>query len=124
VIETLPLDGGDLVALRARGKLTHEDYANAIIPRLEQAIAEHESVRCLVVLDEAYQGITSEAVWDDLEFDVKHRRDFERIAVVSDDRWVRLGVRVASPFFGGEVRLFDVDERPAAERWIQEGRAA
>lgn len=123
MIESLPIDAGDVVALRVHGKLTHEDYSDRILPRLERAIGEHGKVRCLCVLDEAFEGVTPGAVWDELKFDVAHRKDFERIAIVSDDRWVRVAVQMSRPFFGGEVRLFRVDERPAAEAWVQEGRA-
>jgi hypothetical protein len=119
MIETLPLDGGDLVALRAHGMLTHQDYRDRIVPRLEQAILEHGTARLLCVLDEDFKGITAAAAWDDLRFDAAHRKDFTRIALVTDSGLVRAATRVFLPFFGGESRLFSLAERAEAERWIQ-----
>ena len=39
---------GDLVCLKAAGKLTDEDY-KAMMPQLEAVIAEHGSLRLLAV---------------------------------------------------------------------------
>lgn len=121
MIETMPIDGGALVALRASGKLTRGDYEQTILPRLEGALREHERLRCLCVLGEDFQGITPGAAWEDLKFDVAHRKDFERIAIVTDHGLVRAAARLSSPLFSGELRLFDVADRGRAEAWVQEG---
>ncbi len=53
-------------------------------------------------------------------FDMKHRNDYERVAVVGDQRWHDWATRLFQPIAGGEVRYFDASERYAAERWIEQ----
>jgi len=122
MIELLPMNGGDVVAVRGRGKLTHADYEDVLLPRLYQALREHGAARLLCVLGHDFDGITPAATRDDLKFDASHRRDFTRIAVVTDDRWVRVAMGISRPFFGGEMRVYALSELGDAEAWIGEGR--
>lgn len=121
MIHKLSIDGGRLVALRVTGKLTREDYQNDILPRLERALVVYDRLRCLCVLDEQYEGITPGAAWEEVRFDAEHRKDFERIAIVSDDEMVRAAVRLGRPLFAGDVRLFANGDRQVAETWIRDG---
>ena len=70
--------------LHVDGKLRAEDY-DAMIPKLEQAIAEQGKLRCLVALDD-FAGFTPSALADELKFDVRHHDDFERCAIVGDSK--------------------------------------
>ncbi len=119
MIRILPLDSGELVALCGQGKLTQSDYRDVLIPRLKRAIELHGDIRLLCVLGEDFEGVTAAAAWTDLKFDLEHRKDFDRIAIVTDSDWVRTAMRMAQPFFSGELRLFPLADRLAAERWIQ-----
>jgi hypothetical protein len=122
MIQTLPIDGGDLIALQVSDRLTHADYRDTIVPRLENALREHERVRCLVVLGPDGAGITPTALWDELKLDFAHRKDFERVALVTDDVIVRTAARLVRPLFRGDVRIFSMADQAEAQRWIQEGR--
>jgi hypothetical protein len=99
------------------GLLQHSDYEQ-IVPELEKLL-EHGKARILVELNE-FKGFTPAALVDELKFEIRHRKDFDRIAVVSDSKVSELGVRLVKPFFDGEVKIFDKEERRAAVRWIQE----
>lgn len=121
MIRFLSCDGSRVVALRAIGKLTHGDYHATILPRLERALAEDGKLLFIGVLGHDYEGMTPHAVWDDLKFDVAHRRDFERLAIVSDHLLVRTAVRVFGPLFSGEVRLFALQRLHQAEQWLLDG---
>ncbi len=99
------------------GLLQHSDYEQ-IVPELEKLL-EHGKARVLLELND-FKGFTPKALVDELKFDLKHRKDFDRIAVVSDSRVSDLGVRLVKPFFDGEIKIFDKDERMAAVRWLQE----
>lgn len=116
MIELLPESEGRFVALRAAGKLTDRDYKQ-IVPKLEVLIKEHGPIRLLVDMTE-FDGWTAMAAWDDLIFGLRHRKDFERIALVGEARWVGLAARMADAVIKGEARRFKTENRQIAWDYI------
>ena len=113
-IEGLP---PDVMAIKASGKVTHEDYRNTLIPKAEAMIATGP-IRMLYVIGRDFKGFELEALWDDGVFGIRHWHDFSHIAVVTDHTWVTAMVNMFKPFFHGDVRLFGLAELPAAKDWI------
>jgi len=102
------------IEIEARGRLTRDDYTR-VAPELDRLVTDRGRLRVLIRL-EGFEGWTARAALDELRLDVRHRKDFEKTAVVGDSTWERVATRIAEPFFSGEVRFFkDVD---AAERWL------
>jgi len=111
---------GNLLWLRATGKLTHRDYLEVLIPRLEEVIREHGQSRLLFHLDPEFQGWELGALWDDFKFDLKHRDDFEKLAVVGASRWADAAMKIFARFMTGEVRTLLPEQLAEAWEWIQE----
>ena len=59
-----------------------------------------------------------EALWGDGVFGLRHWHDFSHVAVVTDHAWLSAMVNMFKPFFHGEVRLFGLDQLPAAKDWV------
>ena len=53
MIEVFEHDG-NIIYLQANGKLTHDDYQQVLIPRLEQVINEHGKARVLLAMGESF----------------------------------------------------------------------
>lgn len=113
-IDGLP---SDVLAVEAKGQITHDDYRTALIPKAEVMMAKGP-IKMLYLVGEAFTGFDLEALWDDGAFGLKHWHDFSRIAVVTDHTWVRAMVSMFTPFFRGEVHLFRLSQLPAAKDWI------
>jgi len=114
---TLSKDETGLTRIDVSGRLEHSDYER-VMPELE-ALVEHGKARVLLELHD-FRGFSPAALLDELKFDIKHRKDFERVAVVSDSAFQELGIRMVRPFFAGRVKIFDTTERSAAEAWIRQ----
>jgi len=114
---TLRKDETGLTRIEVSGRLEHSDYER-VLPELE-ALVEHGKARVLLELHD-FKGFSPAALVDELKFDFRHRKDFERVAVVSDSALQELGVRMVRPFFAGRVKIFDTTERDAAEVWIRQ----
>lgn len=99
------------------GKVTGNDYEK-LVPKLESEIDMHGKLRILFDVSEL-DSIEPKAIWEDLKFDVKHREDYECLAVVGDERWHEWVTKMFKPFTTGEVRYFDEDEREQALAWIR-----
>jgi hypothetical protein len=92
----------DVMAVEARGKITHEDYRDTLIPRAEATMAKGP-IKLLYVLVDDISGVDPEAIWDDSTFGLAHCHDFSRIAVVTDHPWIITTINMFKPFFRGEV---------------------
>lgn len=113
-IEGLP---DDVLAIEASGKITHQDYRDVLIPRAEALMAKGPA-KMLYVLGHDLTGFELEALWDDTAFGVKHWRAFSRIAVVSDQPWIRACVSMFAPLFPAEIRMFGLSDMSTAKTWI------
>lgn len=116
LIEGLP---SDVLGVEASGTVTPEDYRAVLIPAAEAKLAQGP-VKMLYVTGPAFAGYALEAMWADTTFGLRHWRDFPRIAVVTENAWLRTAVTMFTPFFPGEVRLFDNADLAAAKTWIAE----
>ena len=107
----------DVLAIEAIGKVTHEDYQTILIPMAEAMMAKGP-IKMIYIIGKEFTGYNLEALWDDGAFGIKHWREFRRIAVVTDQAWIRASISMFAPFFPAEVRLFDLSEFSAAQVWI------
>ena len=65
-----------------------------------------------------YEKFEGDALWDDAKMGMKHLTDFEKIAVVADDKWIRRSIKAFGWLMPGEVRLFEGGELEEAKAWI------
>lgn len=120
MLEVMPESTGKILWLRAAERLTDQDYREVFIPRLESIIREHGRVRVLFHLDPDFQGWTPGALWEDLKLDLKHRGNFEKVALVGAPLWADALMGLFGHFMSGEVRTFLREHLAEAWIWIQE----
>jgi len=101
----------DFIDLEASGRLTQEDY-NYVLPQMEDLFAHHSSVRAVLRVSDI-ESFSAKAFVQGLKFDVRHRKNYSKIAVLGDSRLHKWLTKAAVPFYRGEVRYFDED---SAER--------
>jgi len=111
---------GNVVGIKASGKLTNSDYEQ-IGSRLEELIKEYRKVRILFELED-YSGCTLRGAWDEMKFWFNHSKDVERCAVVGENRWQKWITQVSRPFYKG--KYFDRAEIGRAWEWVLEGSEA
>jgi hypothetical protein len=56
-------------------------------------------------------------VWEDLKLGARNPASFQRIAIVTNARWVAPAVKVFSVLWPGQARAFPLAELDSAERW-------
>lgn len=114
-IENLP---GNIVGMRAKGKLTADDYEKVIVPSLEEALTRSEKIRFLYVLGDDFDGFSAEAMWDDVKVGLGHIQNFEKMAVVTESKMVKGAMKLLKFLMPGEVRVFGNKEEREARDWI------
>lgn len=112
-------DEGSTLAIRASGKLTHQDY-QSFLPKLEEKIKQAGKVSLLLELDN-FSGWDLKAAKDDFTFALKHMGDLERIAIVGDKSWEHWMTIMAKPFLLlGSVRYYNKEQLQEAWGWLRE----
>jgi SpoIIAA-like len=113
VISNMPVG---TIGLRARGKVSEEDYRDVLVPTINAAM-EQGKVRLLYVLeDEA--GYKPGAVWADTKMWFKNLKGWERLAIVSDADWLENAVKAFGWLMPGEVKVFESDDVRDAKQWL------
>ena len=107
MIAILPESEGNVLVVRATQKLTKRDYEDVFIPKLDQLIQQHGKIRVVMYLDSSFEGWELGAMWDDATFGLKHRNDFERVAVVGGARWLGWATKLSSHLMEGQLRNYD-----------------
>ena len=104
------------ISLKAIGKLTHDDYL-AITPLIDGALSQVEKPHADVLFDATeLDGWELRAAWDDFKLGLKHGREFQRIAICGNKRWLQVAAQLGEWFVSGDVTYFD-DVEDALE-WL------
>lgn len=118
MIEFLPRSHHHVVGIKISGKLTATDYEQILIPKLNDLLAQYQTINVLFAMDETFTGWTLDAAWDDAAYGLKHRASFGRIAVVGGPAWVRWCMAAGAFLMVGEMQAFPADQLEAAWRWV------
>ena len=113
----------NILDITLSGAVTREDYETVLIPAIDKALEDSDSIRALVRIA-AGTDYTVGALKDDAWMGLKHWRGFERIAVVGRDGWIAKALKGVSILMPCPVMLFDEGEGDDAMRWLQESLGA
>ena len=120
MIEILPESSGNFLAVNATEKLTADDYENVFIPKLEELIQNYERIRVLIFFHDNFTGWELEAMWEDASFGVKHKNDFEKIAIVGAPPWIEWASKLGAHFMPGQVKSYASKNFLDAISWANE----
>ncbi len=121
MFEILPLSTGALLAVRASGKISVEDYEKTLFPKLDELFATHEKLNILIQFDENFAGWSSpQAAIDDAKIGFEHPNGFDKIALVGAPQWFEWGMKLYSLFVSGQLRSFPAGGREDAINWVQD----
>ena len=106
------------VGFEAIGEVDDDDFEKTVEPVLRRIIAEGRKVRLLYLLGVRFREYEGDALKEEMKFAVHHPSAYERIAVVSDEEWLRPALRLLSVLVPGQLRGFRVAELAAAKSWV------
>ena len=81
------------IGFEAVGEVEDDDWEDAVEPVLRREIAEGRNVRLLYLIGSEAREVEGDAMSADTGFRVRHATSFERVAVVSDEDWIRPALR-------------------------------
>lgn len=117
VIDGLP---DDVVGLDFKGLITAQDYSGTLIPLVEAKLETHKKIKLICVLGDYFDGFSAGAMWDDMTFGLGHFTTFSKLALVTDEDWIRHGAKAFGLLMPTDVMVFDTAEFEQAKAWIVE----
>jgi hypothetical protein len=108
------------IGFEAVGEVEDDDWEQAVAPVLRREIADGRDVRLLYLIGPDARDVEGDAMSADAGFRARHATSFERVAVVSDEDWMRPALRALSFLLPGKARGFHVRELDAAKTWLAE----
>lgn len=118
MIETIPFNEGNILGLRLDGRIEDEEF-DQIVERIEEMLKEHEKLRVYAEI-ENIGGMSVNTLMKDIHFKLKHWKDFEKEAVVSDKSWLESWIGIADKIFPSiEIKHFTFEEKREAKKWVR-----
>jgi hypothetical protein len=108
------------IGFEAIGEVEDDDWEEAVEPVLRREIADGRKVRLLYLLGPEARDVEGDAMSADTGFRMRHATSFDRVAVVSDEDWIRPALRALSFLLPGKAKGFRVRELEAAKAWLAE----
>jgi len=110
------------IGFEAIGEVEDDDWEETVEPVLRHEIAEGRKVRLLYLFGAEAHDIEGDAMTADTDFRARHATSFDRVAVVSDEDWLRPAVRALSFMLPGSAKAFRVRDLAAAKAWLVDER--
>ena len=108
------------IGFEAIGEVEDDDWEETVEPVLRREIAEGRDLRLLYLLGPETKQVEGDAMKADTGFRARHATAFERVAVVSDEDWMRPALRALSFLLPGKAKGFHVRDLQAAKTWLAE----
>src|SRR6478752_10395876 len=99
VIKELP---DNVVGILAKGRVTNEECDTVLKPAMERSLKRHGKIRLYYEVGSRFPG----AGWDDLDVEIDHLPQWERIAIVTDTARVRHTVNALRFLLPSALRAF------------------
>ena len=106
------------VGFDAIGEVDDDDFEKTVEPVLRRIIADGRKVRLLYLLGVRFREYEGDALKEEMKFAIHHPSAYERVAVVSDEEWLRPALRLLSVLVPGQLRGFRVAELATAKSWV------
>jgi len=115
MLQWLPESNGDLICLKASGRVTDADY-RAILPQLDQVLTSQTSLRLFGDFSD-FEG------WEWAQAQQKFsfgRDDVKKIAILGKTLAADLAVLAKTTLKDTDVRFFEAADKNAALIWVKE----
>ena len=100
------------------GEVEDDDWEESVEPVLRAEIAAGRKLRLLYLLGAGAREVEGDAVKADTGFRARHAASFERVAVVTDEDWMRPALRALSFLLPGKAKGFPVHDLADAKTWL------
>lgn len=117
VIENLPTN---MVGFRATGTITKQDFSETVMPKVYTLIKKTDRLNYLLLLDTSLKNFTIGAWMKDALMGIQHLTKWNRAAIVTDVKAIRVFTSIFSWVIPGEFKGFEQKNLQEAIDWASE----
>jgi hypothetical protein len=110
----------NIVEIVVDGRISAEQFKHATA-LMDQKIQAYGSVSVLEHIQRLRMPELA-MVWDDLKWGLIHIRHLDRVAVISDQGWLRTATKAWKPIMGERIRAFPSSQIEQARQWLRTER--
>ncbi len=117
MIELISTDSDKTIGFTITGKIEASDI-DKVTQLIEAKLENQDKLRIYAEVNQM-KGMSLAAFIKDLKFSLKHFKDFEKEAIVSDGKWLQKLAALGSKLFSSiEVKHFSFADKAQALEWI------
>lgn len=118
MIELIEYPADHVAAFRFSGEVTKADYDEVVFPTVKQVADKYNEVNMIMVLDTEVKNMSIGAWMDDALLGLKNLTKWNKIALVSDEAFVKNSVKVMDKVVPGTYRCFEHENEAYAFQWV------
>jgi hypothetical protein len=107
----------NLVAFRATGEVTKDDYENVVFPSVKELLHNTDVLNYLMIIDTLLKNFTIGAWLEDMLLGLKEIAKWNRVAILTDSHGLNKFTDAFSVLVPGEFKGFMIDEYDEAVKW-------
>lgn len=108
----------DVVAVRADGQVTAQDYDKVLIPAVEESLKRNKKLKFYYEFGPGFTGMDVGAMFEDARVGFGHLGQWARIAVVTDTAWIKGAVDLFKLLLPAQTKAFGLAQAADAKAWI------
>ena len=107
-----------VAAYRAWSKVNKEEYEKVVMARVDEVAAQFGKINFLVRLETDMENYSLRAFIDYLKVSFEHFSKWNRMAIVTDETWIRVAYDALSPLVHGTIKGYELKDFESAKQWV------
>lgn len=107
-----------VAAYKASGAISKEEYEQVVMARVDEVADEYGKINFVVLLETGMENYSIGAFIDYIKVSFEHFTKWNRMAIVTDEQWVRRAYNVLSYLVHGEIRTYQLNDFEVAKEWV------
>ncbi|MCK7556627.1 STAS/SEC14 domain-containing protein [Chitinophaga sedimenti] len=108
----------NIVAFRASGEVTKDDFETDVLPAVHELVKRTGKLNYLMIIDTDLKNFTGGAWAQDMLLGIKQLTKWHRAAILTDSDNINTFTDAFSYLVPGEFKGFKKDELDAAVAWV------
>ena len=107
-----------VAAYKASGSISKEEYEHIVMARVDEVAAQYGKINFLVQLETDMDNYSIGAFLNYLKVSFEHFSKWNRMAIVTDEKWLRISYELLSHVVHGEIKSYTLSKLADAKQWV------
>ncbi len=119
MIEVLEKKENNLVSIKVEGKIEKGAMLEQINQMMKEKKDQYGQIRLYLEIP-SFEGYSNlGALFEDLRLTLEHYNSIEKMAVITQEVWIRSLAPLSNLITKGEVKTFELQQKDEARAWLQ-----